>query len=268
MALDHPAGSPTLQFASVDLDRSTTPVLRAVDWVVGPEERWAVLGPNGSGKTTLMQLASGYLHPTRGTVDVLGLRLGRTDVRALRSRLAIVSASIARMVLPWLPAREVVISARHGALEPWWHAYSPAEQAKAAALLAAAGFQQVTERQFGQLSEGERQQVLLARALMTDPELLLLDEPCAGLDMGGRESLLAHLGSLAADPTAPPMVLVTHHVEEIPASFTHVLLLRGGQVLAAGAIGDALSTQSLSECFAVRLNLHHDAGRWWCQGNN
>lgn len=251
-----------LRFSHVDLDRPTTSVLRDVNWEVGPGQRWAVLGPNGSGKTTLMQLASGYLHPTRGTVDVLAQRLGRTDVRALRERLAMVSASIARMVVPWLAAREVVVSARHGALEPWWHAYSSAERDKAATLLAEAGFAHVAERPFGQLSEGERQQVLLARALMADPELLLLDEPCAGLDMGGRERLVARLGTLAADPGAPPTVLVTHHVEEIPSGFSHVLLLNGGRVLAAGPVHEAMTAAALSECFGVSLRLRYEDGRW------
>jgi len=135
-----------LRFCAVDLDRELVPVLHGIDWLVQRGQRWAVLGPNGSGKTTLMQLASGYLHPTRGTVDVLGGRLGRTDVRALRSRLAMVSASVARMVVPWLPAREVVVSALHGALEPWWHSYSDAEKQRALTMLAAAGFERIAER--------------------------------------------------------------------------------------------------------------------------
>jgi iron complex transport system ATP-binding protein len=256
----HPS-APVLEFVEVDLDRSTTPVLRDVTWRVYPGERWAVLGPNGSGKTTLMQLASGYLHPTRGRVDVLGERLGRTDVRALRQHVAVVSASVARMIVPWLTAHQVVLSARHGALEPWWHSYSALDRDKANALLGAAGFENVADRPFGQLSEGERQQVLLARALMTEPSLLLLDEPCAGLDMGGRERLLGHLASVASAPGAP-IVMVTHHVEEIPAGFTHVLLLRSGEVLRAGEIKATLSAVALSECFGLPLRLDADEGRW------
>jgi iron complex transport system ATP-binding protein len=262
MVLDSPTGPLALRFCDVDLDRASTPVLRAVGWEVGAGQRWAVLGPNGSGKTTLMQLASGYLHPSRGTVDVLGRRLGHADVRALRERLGIVSASVARMVVPWLPAREVVVSARHGALEPWWHSYSEADRAQALALLGAAGFEDIADRPFGVLSEGERQQVLLARALMISPELLLLDEPCAGLDMGGRERLLRRLGTLAKATTAPPMVMVTHHVEEIPVAFTHVLLLRGGRVLAAGPLHGTLSGPALSECFDLPLVLQSEGGRW------
>lgn len=237
-------------------------MLRGVDWEVRRGERWAILGPNGSGKTTLVQLAAGYLQPTRGTVDVLGRRLGRTDVRALRERVAMVSASVSRMIVPWLAAREVVVSARHGALEPWWHTYSQAERDRATAHLADAGFGYVAERPFGRLSEGERQQVLLARALMTEPGLLLLDEPCAGLDMGGRERLLDHLGRLASAPATPPMVMVTHHVEEIPRGFTHVLLLRSGCALAAGEMSEILTPRWLSTCFGLPLSLKHDDGRW------
>jgi len=256
------APSPALRFADVDLDREATPVLRDINWQVSGGERWAVIGPNGSGKTTLMQLASGYLHPTRGTVEVLGQRLGRADVRALRRRVSTVSASLARVIVPWLTAKEVVVSARQGALEPWWHTYSATEWARAEELLVAAGFGHIAERPFGVLSEGERQQVLLARALMTDLELLLLDEPCAGLDMGGRERLLARLGLLAAGPTSAPIVMVTHHVEEIPEGFTHVLLLHAGSVLISGPIASSLSAKALSECFGLPLELRHDAGRW------
>ncbi len=265
MVTASPDGPPALVFSDVDLDRAATPVLRSVNWRVNAGERWAVLGPNGGGKTTLMQLASGYLHPTRGTVDILGRRLGRTDVRALRERLGTVSASVARMIVPWLPAREVVVSARHGALEPWWHEYSEPDRSKALALLAAAGFESIADRPFGVLSEGERQQVLLARALMISPELLLLDEPCAGLDMGARERLLSRLGALAQDRTAPPIVMVTHHVEEIPVAFSHVLLLRGGRVLTTGPLDQALSGPALSECFGVPLTLQSRDGRWTSQ---
>jgi iron complex transport system ATP-binding protein len=268
MVADSPEGPPALVFSNVDLDRGATPVLQSVNWQVDAGQRWAVLGPNGGGKTTLMQLASGYLHPTRGTVDVLGRRLGRTDVRALRERLGTVSASVARMIVPWLPAREVVVSARHGALEPWWHDYSGPDRAKALELLSAAGFESIADRPFGVLSEGERQQVLLARALMISPELLLLDEPCAGLDMGARERLLRRLGDLAQDPTAPPIVMVTHHVEEIPIAFSHVLLLRRGRVLTLGRLDEALSGPALSECFGLPLTLQAQDGRWTSQARS
>ena len=263
--LDIPAGAPALHYAAVDLDRVGNSVLHHVDWQVGPHERWVVLGPNGCGKTTLLQMASGYLHPTRGTLDVLGHRLGRVDVRVLRQHIGMVSAAVAKMIVPTLPALDVVVSARFGALEPWWNTYSQTERQRAADLLGSAGFGTITDRPFGVLSEGERQQVLLARTLMAEPDLLLLDEPCAGLDVGGRERLVGRLGALAAEPGCPPMVMVTHHVEEIPAGFTHVLLVRDGRTVAAGPLATTLSAPALSACFAVDLLLRRDGDRWTCR---
>jgi iron complex transport system ATP-binding protein len=254
-----------LRFTAVDVVRGEAPVLHGVHWAVADGERWAVLGPNGSGKTTLLQLASGYLHPTRGAVDILGCRLGRVDVRKLRERIGVVSAAVARMLVPRISAHDVVMSARHAALEPWWHTYDANDRARATQLLAGAGFEAVADRPFGVLSEGERQQVLLARTLMAEPELLLLDEPAAGLDVGGRERLVARLSRLADDPSAPPIVLVTHHVEEIPSGFSHVLLLRQGRVVAAGPIAAALQSDTLSACFGLSLVLTGEAGRWTCR---
>jgi iron complex transport system ATP-binding protein len=253
---------PVLRCSTVGVERGSVPVLTDVSWEVCAGERWVVLGPNGSGKTTLLQLASGYLHPTRGTVEVLGRRLGRTDVRDLRRQVSLVSGSLTRAVRPSLSALEVVVSGKDGALEPWWQPYDEADWERAAELLESACFAGVAGRPFGRLSEGERQQVLLARALMGSPSLVLLDEPCAGLDMGGRERLLDRLSSLAGLPTSPPLIMVTHHVEEIPAGFTHALLLREGRVLAAGPLGETLSARRLTDCFGLGLSLRHDAGRW------
>jgi iron complex transport system ATP-binding protein len=253
---------PALRFDAVDLDRLTTPVLHSVDWTVQPGDRWVVLGPNGSGKTTMFELASGYLHPTRGTVDILGHRLGRVDVRKLREHIGVVSSAVAKKLVPSVSATGVVVSALHGALEPWWHTYSDSELVRARGLLAEAGFAAIEDRPFGVLSDGERQQVLLARALMTEPSLLLLDEPAAGLDMGGRERLVARMGRLAADPASPPIVMITHHVEEIPSGFTHVLLLREGRVVSAGPIEDCLTASALSATFGMELMLDGAAGRW------
>jgi iron complex transport system ATP-binding protein len=253
-----------LRFQHVDVVRGETHVLRDVSWNVGGAERWAVLGPNGSGKTTMLQLASAYLHPTRGTVDVLGRRLGQVDVRKLRERIGVVSAAVAKMLVPSLSARDVVMSARYAALEPWWHTYGQADRQRAEELLDRAGFAAIAERPFGVLSEGERQQVLLARTLMADPDLLLLDEPAAGLDIAGRERLVSRLAALAADRSSPPMVLVTHHVEEIPAHFSHVLLLRAGTVVASGPIGAVLTSANLSACFGLALEVEGRSGRWAC----
>jgi iron complex transport system ATP-binding protein len=256
-----------LSFRAVDVVRGDAPVLRDVSWEVGPGDRWAVLGPNGSGKTTLLQLASGYLHPTRGTVAILGHQLGQVDVRRLRERIGVVSAAVAKMLVPSVTARDVVMSARYADLEPWWHTYEAADRDRAEELLARAGFAEVADRPFGVLSEGERQQVLLARTLMADPALLLLDEPAAGLDVAGRERLVSRLAQLAADPSSPPTVLVTHHVEEIPAHFSQVLLLRQGMVVAAGPIEEVLTSAHLSACFGLPLRVEGAGGRWVCRAS-
>jgi iron complex transport system ATP-binding protein len=245
--------------------RGDAPVLAGVTWTVAEGDRWAVLGPNGSGKTTMLQLASGYLHPTRGTVEILGHRLGEVDVRRLRQRIGVVSAAVARMLVPSVPAGDIVMSARHAALEPWWHEYGDDDRSLARRVLADAGFASLATRPFGVLSEGERQQVLLARTLMAEPDLLLLDEPAAGLDLAGRERLVARLSRLAADRDAPPTILVTHHVEEIPACFTNALLLREGRVVAAGPLDRALTSETLSACFDLSLLLTGEAGRYTCR---
>jgi len=254
---------PTLCFDDVTLRRDATTVLAGVSWRVLPHERWVVLGPNGSGKTSLLQLATGALHPTTGTVDVLGHRLGRVDVRALRTRIGVVSGAVTRLLRPGLSAVDVVLTGRHAALETWWHHYDDADRDRAYNLLAAAGLSAAAQRTFAVLSEGERQQVLLARAMMGDPELLLFDEPAAGLDLGARERLLARLDAIAADTASPPIVFVTHHVEEIPPSFTSLLLLRAGRVVAAGSpLADTLTEGSLRSTFDLDLRLHHAGGRF------
>lgn len=241
-------------------------ILDRLDWAVRPGERWVVLGPNGSGKTTLLQVAGGRLWPTSGTVEILGHRLGNVDVRSLRPRVAFVSAALVRQLRPSLQAREVVVTGRFAALEPWWHRYEPDDWRRADQLLAergVGGADGLGTRPFGVISEGERQQVLLARALMSDPELLLLDEPAAGLDLGARERFVADLGQLAGDPTTPPLVLVTHHTEEVPPGFTHAALLREGRFVAAGPLADVLTSELVSACFGLQVTVESADGRWW-----
>jgi iron complex transport system ATP-binding protein len=218
-----------------------------------------VIGPNGSGKTTLLQIAGARLHPSTGTVEILGERLGASDWRAVRARVGFVSGSVVRSLRPALPAGDVVLTGRHGALEPWWHTYSDADRARARELMALTGVADLTGRAFGVISEGERQQVLLARLLMGDPGLLLLDEPFAGLDLGARERLLTRLATLAADPATPPTVLVTHHVEEIPPGTTHALVLGGGRVVAAGPIDATLTADALGRAFEFPVDLTREA---------
>jgi iron complex transport system ATP-binding protein len=211
----------------------------------------------------MLQVAGARLWPTSGQVEVLGQRLGRVDVRTLRPRVALVSGSVTRQLRADATAREVVASGRHGALETWWHTYTPANWEKADGLLARGGVGEIGDRSFGVISEGERQQVLLARALMSDPELLLLDEPFAGLDLGARERLLLQLTALASDEAQPPVALVTHHCEEIPRGFTHGGLMRAGSLIAAGPLSEVITSENVSACFDVAVTVGCTDGRWW-----
>jgi iron complex transport system ATP-binding protein len=244
-----------LHIASVTVERGGATLLHDVSLTVRAGERWLVLGANGSGKTTLLRVAALYDHPTTGVVEVLGERLGRTDVRELRRRIGYASAALAEQLRPTVQALDVVRTARFAALEPWWHRYSPADDRRARECLDRMGVGRLAGREFGSLSSGERQRVLVARTLMNDPAVVLLDEPAARLDLAGREQLVAALDEMAADGAAPPSVVVTHHVDEIPPSTTHALLLRGGRVMAAGAIGAVLDGEALSACFGLPLEL-------------
>jgi len=251
-----------LQLQGVTLRRGTTTILDSVDWTVQDGERWVVLGRNGAGKTTLLQIAAGRMHPTAGTADVLGSRLGRVDVFELRPRIGLSSAALADRIPPGETVRDVVLTAAYGVTGRWREAYEDLDLDRARDLMAAFGVEHLAERRFGTLSEGERKRVQIARALMTDPELLLLDEPAAGLDLGGREELVAALAELAGDHRSPVLVLVTHHVEEIPPGFTHVLLLREGRVHAAGPVEETLTAENLSGAFGLPLELDRVGDRW------
>lgn len=258
----HGPTRPVLEMTGVGFTRDGRDLLDRVDWRVEADEAWVVLGRNGSGKTTLIRIAGLYEHPSRGTVRVLGEELGRTDVRKLRTRLSLVSSAMADLMRPNLSAAEVVMCGRHAALEPWWHTYTVADRDRAVELLEAQGVGRVADHPFSTLSSGERQRTLLARALMNRPGLVLLDEPTAGLDLRGREELVERLDVLAGDPQAAPLVLVTHHVEEIPSKFTHLLAVLDGQVLASGPIDDVFSADLLSATFGLPLTLERRDGRW------
>jgi iron complex transport system ATP-binding protein len=251
-----------LRMSGVGVRRGSSHLLRSVDWTVELDERWVVLGPNGAGKTTLLQLAAAHLHPSSGTAEVLGERLGRVDVFELRPRIGLTSAALAGRVPNNETVLDVVVSAGYAVVGRWREEYDVLDTGRARHLLYQLGVQQLADRRFGTLSEGERKRVQIARALMTDPELLLLDEPAAGLDLAGREQLVARLATLAADPDAPTMVLVTHHVEEIPPGITHGLLLRNGTVVAAGLIDDVLTADLLSVTFGMPLALDRNGGRY------
>ena len=254
--------TPAIELIGVSRVEDGQLILRDVDWTVRPDERWIVLGRNGSGKSTLLRIASLYLHPSRGIVRVLGEELGRTDVRRLRRRIGYSAAAFADLLRPALSVRDVVMTAKFAALEPWWHTYDDTDRERAVEMLARVGCDALAPHLFATLSSGERQRVLLARTLFTEPGVVLLDEPTAALDLAGREELVANLDALAKDATTPPIVLVTHHVEEIPPSFTHALLLRGGEVLTQGPIADCMEADTLSACFDIPLELARRDGRW------
>ena len=253
---------PALRLTDVRLVRDGRAILDDISWIVREDERWIVLGANGCGKTTLLRIASLYLHPSSGEVEVLGEVLGRVDVRSHRRRIGIVSSGFADMLRPSIEAIDVVMTAKNAALEPWWHDYDEADRQRAMELLERFGCGSLAEHTFTTLSSGERQRVQLARSLMTEPGLLLLDEPTAGLDLGGREDLVGRLSQLAREPSTPPIVLVTHHVDEIPPAFTHLLLIKDGQTMAAGPIDDTLSAAALSDCFGLSLELELRGGRY------
>jgi iron complex transport system ATP-binding protein len=240
--------------------RSGNQLLHDLTWRVELDERWVVLGPNGAGKTTLLNLAAARTHPTAGTVHVLGERIGRTDLRELQPRIGLTTASLAERVPADERVGDLVMTAAWGVLGRFREAYDQIDAARADALLAQLGVAGLTDRTFGTLSEGERKRVQIARALMTDPELLLLDEPAAGLDLGAREDLVTRLADLAADPDAPALVLVTHHVEEIPPGFTHALLLREGTAVAQGLLDDTVTDELLSKTFDTPLRLTRTGG--------
>ena len=254
--------SDVLSFAGVRVVRGQSVLLDDVHWGVEEGERWVVLGPNGAGKTTLLQLAATRIHPTAGTVDVLGERLGRVDVFEIRPRVGLASAAIADHIPAGEVVGNVVVTAAYGVVGRWREHYDQADYHRAMQLLAGLGAAHLADRRFGTLSEGERKRVQIARALMTDPELMLLDEPAAGLDLGGREDLVARLGDLASDDDAPVLVLVTHHVEEIPPGFTDVLLLRAGRIVAAGPIEATLTAENLSATFGLPLVVERHGQRW------
>jgi iron complex transport system ATP-binding protein len=251
-----------LDLQAVTIRRGTTTILDQVTWRIREGERWVVLGRNGAGKTTLLQVASGGMHPTSGTADLLGSRLGRVDVFELRPRIGLSSAALADRIPSGETVQDVVLTAAYGVTGRWRESYEALDESRATDLLRAFGVDHLAERYFGTLSEGERKRVQIARALMSDPELLLLDEPAAGLDLGGREELVQALAELAGDPRSPVLVLVTHHVEEIPPGFTHLLLLRDGLVHAAGPLEEVLTAEQLSGAFGLPLALDRHAGRW------
>jgi iron complex transport system ATP-binding protein len=251
-----------IDVAGVSVVRGGKFLIRDVSWRVELDERWVVLGPNGAGKTTLLNIAAARLHPTSGEAHILGERLGRVDVTELRTRIGLSTVSLHDRIPPDERVFNVVVTASYAVVGRFRERYDPADEARAWLLLTQVGMAALADRAYGTLSEGERKRVQIARALMTDPELLLLDEPAAGLDLGGREDLVARLGLLADDPDAPALVVVTHHVEEIPVGFSHALLMRDGEVVAQGLLRETITTANLTAAFGLPLRVSYSRGRF------
>jgi len=251
-----------VELAGVSIVRNGSTLINNIYWEVDESDRWVVIGPNGAGKTTLLQVISAQIHPSSGVAGLLGEVLGTVDVFELRPRIGLTSAALAERIPRGERVHDVVVSASYAVVGRWREEYDELDHERATELLAQLRIDRLANRTFGTLSEGERKRVQIARALMTDPELLLLDEPAAGLDLAGRESLVTTLGELAQDQYAPASVLVTHHVEEIPNGITHAMLLKAGEIVAAGPLRDTLTADNLTKTFEVELSLIEADGRW------
>ncbi|HVD17751.1 MAG TPA: ABC transporter ATP-binding protein [Propionibacteriaceae bacterium] len=251
-----------VELAGVSIVRNGSTLINNISWEIDESDRWVVIGPNGAGKTTLLQVISAQIHPSSGVAGLLGEVLGTVDVFELRPRIGLTSAALAERIPRGERVHDVVVSASYAVVGRWREQYDELDHERASELLAQLGIDRLANRTFGTLSEGERKRVQIARALMTDPELLLLDEPAAGLDLAGRESLVTALGELAQDQYAPATVLVTHHVEEIPNGITHAMLLKAGEIMAAGPLRDTLTADNLTKTFEVDLSLVEADGRW------
>lgn len=251
-----------LEFTDVVVRREGRNIIDHVDWRVDDDQRWVILGPNGAGKTTLLQLADTLMHPTAGTVTVLGETLGRTDVFEVRPRIGFASSAMAKRVPRDETVLNTVLTAAYSVLGRWNENYEDIDERRALRVLGDWRLDHLADRTFGTLSDGEQKRVQIARAVMTDPELLLLDEPTASLDLGSREELLALLSGYASSPTTPAMLMVTHHVEEIPVGFTHVMLIRDGAVVAAGPLADTLTAEALTDTFGMPIVLSSEDGRY------
>lgn len=254
--------SSVVELAGVDVVRGGAKLLDDLTWTVEEGDRWVIIGPNGAGKTTLMQVLSAQIHPTAGVVGLLDEVLGAVDVFELRPRIGVSSAAIEDRIPRGERVDDVVMSASYAVMGRWREDYDPLDLQRADDLLNQLRVDHLRDRTFGTLSEGERKRVQIARALMTDPELLLLDEPAAGLDLTGREALVTTLGEICLDTEAPAMVLVTHHIEEIPEGITHGLLLRQGRIVAQGPLHEVLTDTLLSQTYGLPLQVGHAEGRW------
>jgi iron complex transport system ATP-binding protein len=259
------AGDYVLELHSVVVERDSRAILGPINFAIKPNERWVILGPNGAGKSTMLQILATRIFPTRGSVHVLDKEMGKCDLSELRTRIGICGALISEDIPDDEVVRDVVLTAAYAILGRWNEAYDLWDESRAVALLTTFGVRELADRTYGSLSEGERKRVQIARALMADPELLLLDEPASGLDLGGREDLLARFSAFAADPAAPAMIVVTHHIEEIPEGTTHALLLKDAQIAVSGPVVDVITTEHISAVFGTQISVTHEAGRFFAR---
>ena len=250
------------ELSKVSVVRPGKVLLEDISWTADEGERWVVLGPNGAGKTTLLQVAAAALHPSSGEAVVLGESVGHTDLAELRPLLGFASSALARRIPRNERVLDVVMTAAYAVTGRWNELYEEIDERRARRVLAEWHLEHLSERTFGSLSDGEQKRVQIARSVMTDPEILLLDEPAASLDLGGREELVQLLGGYASDPKSPAIVMVTHHVEEIPVGFNRALLLKDGRIAAQGPIEEVLTSEALSETFGIDVELSETAGRY------
>lgn len=259
------AGDYVLELRDVSVRRGDRTILGPLRFAIKPSERWVVLGPNGAGKSTLLQILATRIFPTLGTVHVLDQEMGKVDLSELRTRIGICGALISEDIPVDEKVRDVVLTAAYAVLGRWNEAYDLWDESRAVALLSTFGVRDLADRAYGTLSEGERKRVQISRALMADPELLLLDEPAAGLDLGGREDLLRRFSIFASDPTAPASILVTHHIEEIPAGTTHALLIKDGVVAVSGPIADVVTSEHISAIFEIPITVVREGDRFFAR---
>lgn len=251
-----------LQFSSVTVARNTKKILSDISLEIHDDQRWVILGPNGAGKSTLLKIAAGTLYPTTGTATILGERLGRTNVAELKTRIGFVASSVSGWIPETETVRNAVLTAAFGVSGRWTEEYEQLDYDRADEMLAYWSLSHLADRKFGSLSDGEKKRTLLARAVLTDPELLLLDEPASSLDLGSREQFLRQLSAFSGDPTAPSIVMVTHHLEEIPVGFTHALLVKDGAVHASGVLEEVVTSENFSTLYDQDIKVVSEDGRF------
>ncbi|MBD3688659.1 ABC transporter ATP-binding protein [Nanchangia anserum] len=257
-----------VELDDVSVVRGGNPLLSHVTWQAESGQHWVIFGPNGAGKTTLVSMLAARLFPTEGAVSILGEELGNVETQEIHERVGFCSSALLKTIDPSVCVRDIVLSAAYGTLvKIHYQSYEQVDEARADWLMKNFGISHLAQRHFATLSDGERQRVLICRALMADPEILILDEPAAGVDLGAREILMGALAELASAPTSPMMIMVTHHVEEIPPGFTHALMLKDGRIVTSGELEDVLTSKNLSETFSMYLRAgRHDDQRWWAHG--